>query len=337
MARRPKPWWRKERGEWCVTIRGTFHGLGPDEEEAQRKFHLLMAEKPIVSADPDAVVVVLDKFLAWNDAHRAARTQETYMRFLQPFAKSIGTILVDEIRTYHVQEFLDGMSGGDTTKNMAWRAINRAFNWAMKQQLMVHNPAAAVEKPASRIREDYVTEAEYAVIMANVPDTEFRDVLVTAWECGARPSEIFTVTAAQVEIDKARWHFQKGKRGLRRFIYLSADAEAITRRLMAEHPTGPLFRNTKGHQWDRHSVKCRFERLKGKVGRQVSLYLFRHSQITRQLASGMDSHVVAQLSGHKDTRMIDRVYSHVANDWEFMRDQLRGATPKGSGEEKEGS
>ena len=32
----------------------------------------------------------------------------------------------------------------------------------------------------------------------------------------------------------------------------------------------------------------------------------------------MDSHIVAKLSGHSDTRMLDQVYSHAAEDYAFM-------------------
>jgi integrase len=47
-------------------------------------------------------------------------------------------------------------------------------------------------------------------------------------------------------------------------------------------------------------------------------YDLRHSFVTRKLRAGVDSHVVAALVGHKDTKMIDAVYSHVADDPQFM-------------------
>ena len=50
-------------------------------------------------------------------------------------------------------------------------------------------------------------------------------------------------------------------------------------------------------------------------------YDFRHTWITRQLVSGIDSHVVAKLAGHADTNMIHKVYSAVADDHKFMLEQ----------------
>ncbi|MBY0455989.1 MAG: hypothetical protein K2V38_01480 [Gemmataceae bacterium] len=68
MARSPKPWFRADRNEYFVTIDGTRHNLGPDQGEADRRFHELMAARtrpaPVCAAGP-AVVDVLDKFLGW--------------------------------------------------------------------------------------------------------------------------------------------------------------------------------------------------------------------------------------------------------------------------------
>lgn len=51
--------------------------------------------------------------------------------------------------------------------------------------------------------------------------------------------------------------------------------------------------------------------------------MFRHTWTTQKLISGVDSHVVAAPAGHRDTKMIDRVYSHVTEDPAFMLEQAR--------------
>ena len=43
MARSPKPWFRKDRQAYFVTINGTRHNLGSVKKEADRRFHELMA------------------------------------------------------------------------------------------------------------------------------------------------------------------------------------------------------------------------------------------------------------------------------------------------------
>ena len=134
MPRPQKIWYWKARKEWCLKIDGIRHRLGPDKKAAEDKFHALMLDRGSTTAKPDMVVAVLDQCLAWNEGHRKPRMQEWYVRHLQPFAKSIGTITISEIRTHHVQKHLDSLTGGETVKNMAWRTINRAFNWAKRQE-----------------------------------------------------------------------------------------------------------------------------------------------------------------------------------------------------------
>jgi integrase len=203
-----------------------------------------------------------------------------------------------------------------------WRAVNRAFNWAINQELIDRNPARGVEKPSPPHREDFVTEEEYDAVLAH-SDEVFRDLVIVAWECGPRPQELLAVEARHVELDKARWHFPppEGKKNRRRFVYMTPEAQVIVARLVRKHPSGPIFRNSKGRPWTPFSVNCRFQRLEEEVGRKLCLYLFRHSYITGKLVAGVDSAIVKDLAGHVDAQMINRVYGHVAENWEFMADQ----------------
>lgn len=43
----------------------------------------------------------------------------------------------------------------------------------------------------------------------------------------------------------------------------------ITKRLMAGHPSGPLFRNSNGKPWYRWSIDCAFGRLRLALGKRV--------------------------------------------------------------------
>ncbi len=105
----------------------------------------------------------------------------------------------------------------------------------------------------------------------------------------------------------------------------------IIRRLVNEHPDGPLFLNLAGNPWTRFAVKCRFDRLQEKMGKRYRQYDFRHSFITRKLLAGVDSHIVAALAGHRDTKMIDSTYSHIADDYKVMLEQAKKDITPSSG------
>lgn len=67
-------------------------------------------------------------------------------------------------------------------------------------------------------------------------------------------------------------------------------------------------------------------------GKRFNHYAFRRTFITGKIIAGVDSHVVAKLSGHQSTAMIDRHYSAIANDHEFMlREAQKQMHPQGNG------
>lgn len=73
-----------------------------------------------------------------------------------------------------------------------------------------------------------------------------------------------------------------------------------------------------------------------KVGTKYALTAIRHSFATRMLESGMDHLSVAALLGHADGTMLAKVYSHVGQKTDFLRDELlkvasaRGAASAGT-------
>jgi integrase len=56
------------------------------------------------------------------------------------------------------------------------------------------------------------------------------------------------------------------------------------------------------------------------------LYTFRHSWCTHALERGVDAVTVALLMGHRDTTMISRVYSHLMQRRDHLRDAVRKAS-----------
>jgi integrase len=58
---------------------------------------------------------------------------------------------------------------------------------------------------------------------------------------------------------------------------------------------------------------------------RYSLYTFRHSWCTHALERGVDAVTVATLMGHRDTTMISRVYSHLMQRRDHLRDAVRKA------------
>ena len=65
-----------------------------------------------------------------------------------------------------------------------------------------------------------------------------------------------------------------------------------------------------------------------KLGFRVIAYGARHSFATTALVNGgVDPISLSHLMGHKDTAMVSRIYSHVAKNTDYLRQQAQKATP----------
>lgn len=343
-----RPWFWEKRNAWFCEPDGKRVCLGshPEGYPVPKKgkkgwnapqpildaFHKLMTTPPAqtFALSEDAVANILDDFLTWCKQNRAPRTEERYRDFIQDFInfKGIGRMGVAELDAKHVTDWLDAHEGwGNTTKNNAITALQRGFNWACKNRGLNKkggNPIKGMEKPQAEVRTDTLTPAEFEKMLPLVTD-EFRDLITVSWDCGARPQEIKKLEARHLELQNNRAVLPtkeaKGKRRARAIYFPTERSLEILRRLAKENPEGPIFLNNRGNPWTGFAVKNAFERLDEELGRRIHQYMFRRTWITRKLVAGVDSHVVAQLSGHADTSMIDKTYSAIADDPEFMLSQ----------------
>jgi integrase len=342
VARTPKPWFREDRQAWFVTINGERHNLGPDEKQAKRKYHELMAapEPKPSSAQPDnalSVAEIFEKFFDWSQKHRAEKTYEWLQYRIQMFITALGgsaTMAVAALKPFHVVEWLD--------KHPTWsgnyrhgiiRAIQRPFNWAVKLGYIDVNPIRHVEKPQPTRREQVITPEQWPAIRDHYHHGDpFRDLLEFAWETGCRPQEIKKIEARHVQMAAHRVLFPKDEaKGKKRprVIYMTPRAEAILANLLALRPTGLLFLNADGAPWTSYAINCRFCRLKKHLGTKYGLYAARHGFATRKLEEGIDHLTVAAWMGHADATMLARVYSHVGERDTYLHETLNGKPSKG--------
>jgi len=324
----PKPYFRPSRRCWYVQSQGHETNLGPDRDAAFLRYHELM-QRPHQAPPSDGLVTLNDAFLEWCQKNRAPRTYDWYKGHLQCFADSIpASLTVGQLRPFHVQQWVDAKPWADGMKRGAIVAVQRALNWAVEMGYVTQSPLARFKKPRVGKREIIIAPEQYQGLLVRF-DQRFQDLLLLAWETGARPQELLALEARHVDLAATRLVFPrkeaKGKRHMR-IIYLNDAALAVIRRLLFKHPEGKLLRNEDDKPWTRSSVSCRFLRLKKRIGLKLCLYNFRHSFCHRALKNGVDPITLANLMGHVDTAMIARVYSNLSQDAEYLRNSLKRAT-----------
>ncbi len=332
----PKPFFRKARKAWFVQIDGRQFKLGQDRETAFTRYRELTGkpprerprERPLAD---DQVVVIFDRFLAWVERHRAPRTYCFYKERLQSFAKTLQAgMCVSQLKPYHVQEWLDQHpTWNDGQRRGCIMTVQRSLNWALRLGYIDRSPIAHMEKPRGGRREEIVTEAEYPKLFAALRTEGFRDLIVAAWETGARPQELMRVEARHVDLANSRWVFPPHEAKVKsrpRIVYLNDKALEITQRLMKLRKKGPLFRNQRNRPWVPWALNCQYQRLEQRFGKRICLYTLRHSFATRMLQKGLDALTVAILLGHANPAMLSLTYQHLQHNPQHLLEQVRKAS-----------
>lgn len=351
MARNPSPWWWEAEQGWYVNYQGKRHFLGkhpqgePEPKKSNRKssskwnappeilraFHFLLSQDQKQMVDGDSLAALAEDFYEWCEHELTEKTIRRYKQLLEGFIQKNGRATASAITKDQVSKWLKSKSTwNSTTKYNAMTALQRLFNWGVKNDNLERNPIEGMEKSTPKKRTETLTPDEFEMLLDAVADQEFRDLLIVSYDSAGRPFEIKDLEARHIQLKKncaiIPYDEAKGRKRTRT-IYLPTERclETITR-LIEKHPEGPLFRNTRGKKWTDRSVKSRLANLDHVLGRRVTHYSLRHSRITDWLASGVDSHIVAKLAGHCSTDLLDTTYSHVQEDYEHMLKQAQKRT-----------
>jgi len=322
VGRKPtKPWFRKQTGWWMCTLGGKQHKLARgklNKHAAEVKFHELMLTATESPNSPDVRVHSLcDSFLDWAMVHYKQRTYKDCVWFLQRFCESCGDLRVNELKVFHVSEWLRTYpTWGETTRYNARRTVKRVFNWAVSEEHLSKNPLAKLKVGRGRARTARMTIETYRQLNRSV-EPPMKILLFALWQTGARPSELCNLQWNQkigehIVLDE---HKTKKVTDKVRKIPLNEPMRRLLRQLEIKNAESEfVFLNCNGKKWTPNAVQANLRRHAKKLGINDTAYpySFRHAFATDALEQGLDAVTVAELLGHTSTEMLSRVYAHLS-------------------------
>jgi integrase len=178
----------------------------------------------------------------------------------------------------------------------------------------------------ARVR--YLELAE-ATRFLNASDSDFRRLARGALETGARYGELGRLRVADFNWDSGTVSVRKSKSNKVRHINLTEDGVAFFRSITVGRPGNDLlFQKDNGEAWKKDHQK---EPL-AKVNKQAKLdppsafHTLRHTWASHAVMNGTPLFVVAKNLGHKDTRMVEKHYGHLAPN--YVADAIRAGAPR---------
>jgi integrase len=204
--------------------------------------------------------------------------------------------------------------------NMAWREGKVASNaeWSRVEPFANVNTA--------RIRYLKIDEAQR---LLNGCDLDFRLLVRAGLETGARLGELVALQVHDFNADAGTLAIRDSKGGKARHIVLTEQGVGFFTQLCAGRPGhATMLLRADGQPWGRAqqsplmAAACK----RAKITPPINFHGLRHTWASLATMNGVPLMVVAKNLGHRDTRMVEMHYGHLAPS--YVADAIRAGAPR---------
>lgn len=203
---------------------------------------------------------------------------------------------------------LDALDVGVPTRNRYRSAVASLCTWLVRQGLLDTNPMPSVPGYANRPPRDMWYSTPDALKLLHALPPEQRGLEALMWACGWELAACMRATVGDIDL-KAMTAYARGtKNSSRMRMTVITESEAvpmIETLLRGKLPSAPIWPQGLGAgiMLARHKAAARA------AGVPVScLHDWRHSFAVKELKKGRPLEFVAQMLGHTNTVMVQRVY-----------------------------
>lgn len=183
----------------------------------------------------------------------------------------------------------------------------------------------------TKARPRYFTMNEIRRLI-NAAEGDFRDLLRGALMTGARYGDLMAMDVGDFIAEKSLVMSGNSKGGRSHPVYLTDEGVTFFKRLTAGRGARePMFtRNGKRWQKSEQTRPMNAAMKAARIEPPASFYTLRHTYASHALMAGTPMIVVAGNIGHSDTRMVEKHYGHLAD--EYRSNAIKAGVPNWGGE-----
>jgi len=277
------------------------------------------------------------------------RTYDGYQSILKcHIAPKLGQILLAQLQPQHIQQlyaylFSEGRTDGKGALSARTilhihRVLFQALNYAVRQGILIRNPAELVDPPRARKPKiKTLTPQEVSKLLNVATGTRYYPIIYTAINTGLRQAELLGLRWRDLDLDLAALSVSQvlyKRRGIcqfkepksehsRRRLDLSPSLALFLRKYKAEKETECLllgkslgeddlvFTNADGTPLDPGTLTHNFARIARKTGLEdTRFHDLRHTFASLMLLAGIHPKIVSEMLGHSSVAFTLDVYSH---------------------------
>jgi integrase len=331
-----------------------------DYRQAQAKARARLIERVRIAigvAGPVTVRAACESYLEYLEAHRktAADARLRLEAFVYPTLGDVevAALTTDQLRSWlaalaktparvrtareqpqrHRQDDGDPeavrrrRSSANRTRTILVAALNHAYRddrAASDQAWRKLRPFRGVD--AARVRYLSIDESRRLI---NACDPDFRALVQAALLTGCRYGELGRLEVRDFNGDIGTLTVRTSKSGKPRHVVLTEEGNTFFAHLAAGRPGGELLlRKADGTVWGKSHQGRRMREAchRARIEPPISIHVLRHTWASLAVMNGTPLMVVAKNLGHRDTRMVELHYGHLAPS--YIADAIRASAPR---------
>lgn len=313
---------RERAGRELAAIRAGDAGI------LERRKQLM--DEPTVA---DGIARFFDDYVPgrMRDGRMSANTRKNYLlQAKKDLLPALGKLRVADVTRHDIEAMIKRLHDKPTQKNRVLAFASRLFNlfehWEYRPQHT--NPTRGIDRAREQARDRVLSAEELSALSAALNDAKEKRpssvaAITFAALTGLRISEVLSMQWDHVDFENGRAVLPETKTG-RRWHDLPATALQI----LATLPKINAWVFTVGRDAPLmyRTVRKNFMDIATEAGLQdVRLHDLRRTVMTHAAASGVGTHVLRDLLGHKTTAMADRYIRAIGNPVRDAREQVGSA------------
>jgi integrase len=215
--------------------------------------------------------------------------------------------------------------------NRTWTILRAGLNHAFEHGKIASDVEWRRVKPFKNVdaaRQRYLSIAESKRLI-NACEPDFRPLVQAALQSGARYGELVRLLVSDFNPDVGTLHIRQSKSGKTRDIVLTDEGRALFEQLTAGRSGGDLIlRKADGSPWlASHQIRRMAEAVeRAKIAPPINFHGLRHTWASHAAMNAVPLMVLARNLGHADTRMVEKFYGHLRED--YVADEIRKGAPR---------
>lgn len=164
--------------------------------------------------------------------------------------------------------------------------------------------------------------------LVNACDTDFRKLVQAGLLTGCRYGELTNMRVQDFHSDSGTIYISDSKSGKPRHVTLEAQGQRFFDRLVLGKSGGEyMFTREDGQKWGRSHQTRRLKDAckRAQIFPAVSFHILRHTHASTLVQRGVPLPVIAAQLGHADTRICEKHYAHLTNN--YISDTIRAHFP----------